>query len=409
MAFRIKALKKLLGIGENKVTAPAAPSDYEKFVAECFRRIGYKVEVPTNPNQEAWDFVIVGADGKRGAVQVKSRRSGAMPHPLFNQLSMYLTGPAGASFDFGVFIVNTQFSNTTLAVLDNASPSTEEKFVYAAVVQFPRYEVDWIKHAPPTLAAKPPVEPPLPPPQKVETPAFRIAVFTEKGGVGKTSVAAHLAGALMHQGRSAVLVDCDAQKNLSLLLGEGVNVQDRRGHVSTLVVERYENFDDANYPRFFIVYDCAPMFTANDPKIFLSVTDTVIPIVLSPLSVLGNGEVIDRTISQIRKVNPDMRFHIVINQYEQARSSINYQKQLLDFIKHWLNKGELSGDSRVKFYEPDTLSIRRSTIMLHWGMFLLKHGGEPRLAFESKVNGAQNLLSDFLALADSVEDNFQDA
>ena len=204
-----------------------------------------------------------------------------------------------------------------------------------------------------------------------------------------------------------MLVDCDSQKNLSLLLGEGVNVQDRRGHVSTLVIEKYENFDDANYPKFFIVYDCAPKFDTNDPKIFGQVTDTVIPIVLSPLSVLGNAQVIERTISQIRSVNPAMRFHIVINQYEQNKAVANYQKQLLDYIKHWLKKDGLLNHPLVKFYEPETLSIRRSTIMLHWGIFLLRPGGEPRLAFDTRVNGAQNLLSDFLALADFIEDHVQ--
>ena len=198
MPFSLRAINKLFRLrGDRNVTAPAAPSDYELFVAECFRRVGYKVETPANPNQEAWDFAVVAPDGKKGAVQVKSRKSGAVPHPLFNQLSMYLTGPAGAAFDFGVNIVNTSFSSTTLAVLENASPETEEKFVYAGVVQFPRYEINWIGHAPAFVAQEPVVaEPPAPPPI-AKIPAFRIAVFTEKGGVGKTSVAAHLAGALM--------------------------------------------------------------------------------------------------------------------------------------------------------------------------------------------------------------------
>ncbi len=47
--------------------------------------------------------------------------------------------------------------------------------------------------------------------------------------------------------------------------------------------------------------------------------------------------------------------------------------------------------------------------MLHWGLFLLRQGSEPRLAFDTKVNGAQNLLSDFLALADVVEEQMEAA
>jgi chromosome partitioning protein len=390
------------------MTSPASPKDFEDFVAESFRQTGCRVEKPTNPNQEAWDLIVVTPAGKRGVVQIKSRKSGALPHPIFGKLSMYLSGPAGCSFDFGVNVVNTSFSKTTLIVLENASPETEDKFVYGAVVQFPKMEIQWVHHSP--LEVIPPAPPDIDPaPGAISVPAFRIAVFTEKGGVGKTSVAAHLAGALLHQGRDTVLVDCDAQKNLSKLLGDGVNVRDKRGNVSSLVIEWHDNFDEENYPNYYIIFDCAPHFETNDPKIFAQVTDTVVPIVLSPLSVLGNAQVIERTITSIRSVNPNMRFHIVINQYEQSRTAANFQNQLLDYIRFWLKRDNFLSDPRVRFYEPDDLSIRRSTIMLHWGLFLLRQGSEPRLAFDTKVNGAQNLLSDFLALADVVEEQMEAA
>jgi chromosome partitioning protein len=223
------------------VTSPESPRDYEIFVAQCFRDIGFKVIAPTNPNQQAWDLTVITPDGRRGAVQVKSRRSGVLPQPMFNRLSMYLTGPAGSEFDFGVNVVNTQFSVATLTVLENADPAQEEKFVYGAIVRHPVGRINWLYHSPSADAPPPPLPDLLKP--KAQTPAYRVAVFTEKGGVGKTSVAAHLAGALLHQGHNAVLVDCDVQKNLSLLLGEGVNVRNKRGDVSTLVIEKYENFD----------------------------------------------------------------------------------------------------------------------------------------------------------------------
>ena len=150
----------------------------------------------------------------------------------------------------------------------------------------------------------------------------------------------------------------------------------------------------------------APNFEKNDSKIFANATDTVIPIVLSPLSVLGNAEVIGRTISQIRTVNKDMHFHIVINQYEQSGSASGFQVKLLQYIRFWLGREGYLQDARIKFYNPEDMSIRRSTIMLHWGIFLLSPGAEPRLAFETKLNGATKLLGDFLALADSIEERF---
>lgn len=394
-------------------TSPASFADYEIFVAECFRALGCKVELPQNPNQEAWDFAVVTPAGLRGAVQVKSRKAGALPHPMFNRLGLYLSSPEGVAFDFGVNVVNTAFSGPTMAVLQNASPAVEEKFVYGGVVRFPTTRIEWQVHRPGFDAAATATEEPVEsPPVAVVAPpeARRVAVFTEKGGVGKTSVAAHLAGAMVYCGRDAVLVDVDKQKNLSLLLGAGVNVVDRHKRASTLVIEPdYLEADESSYKNFYIVYDCAPHFDANPREIFERVTDTVIPFVLSPLSILGNAEVIHRTISSIRGVNPDMRFHIVVNQYEQSRSSSGHQKTLLNHIRFWLKEHGLLQDPKVRFYEPSELSIRRSAILLNWGMFLLKSGEEPRLAFESNVSGAQNLLSDFVALAEAVQDVFDEA
>ncbi|MDP6839851.1 MAG: AAA family ATPase, partial [Planctomycetota bacterium] len=47
----------------------------------------------------------------------------------------------------------------------------------------------------------------------------RIAIINQKGGVGKTTTAANLGSALARLGRRVVVVDLDAQANLSLHLG----------------------------------------------------------------------------------------------------------------------------------------------------------------------------------------------
>ncbi len=60
----------------------------------------------------------------------------------------------------------------------------------------------------------------------------RIAIINQKGGVGKTTTTANLGAALAIQGRRVVLVDMDAQANLSLALG----VEARSGSPTTYSV-----------------------------------------------------------------------------------------------------------------------------------------------------------------------------
>src|SRR5262245_56773233 len=57
----------------------------------------------------------------------------------------------------------------------------------------------------------------------------RIAIINQKGGVGKTTTCANLGAALALSGRRVVLVDMDAQANLTLSL----NVESLPGSPST--------------------------------------------------------------------------------------------------------------------------------------------------------------------------------
>lgn len=61
----------------------------------------------------------------------------------------------------------------------------------------------------------------------------RIAVINQKGGVGKTTTSVNLGAALAEQGRRVVLVDMDAQANLSLHLG--IEVPSERPSVYTVL------------------------------------------------------------------------------------------------------------------------------------------------------------------------------
>ena len=68
-----------------------------------------------------------------------------------------------------------------------------------------------------TAPPPPPPDPDNEVPQIESSDVKYIGVFTSKGGVGKTTVAAHLAGAFALMGYDVMLLDLDPDKNLRKL------------------------------------------------------------------------------------------------------------------------------------------------------------------------------------------------
>ena len=128
-----------------------------------------------------------------------------------------------------------------------------------------------------------------------------VGVFTCKGGVGKTTVSAHLAGAFALNGYDVALVDLDRQQNMRKLLGKGVYFpQTKRESGSKISVLSHEEWNESEYKDIkIVVCDCNPEFDANPAEFIRKFDYCLIPTTLNPLGMNKNADVIKRTFDEI--------------------------------------------------------------------------------------------------------------
>ena len=247
---------------------------------------------------------------------------------------------------------------------------------------------------------------------EAQQPPTYIGVFTCKGGVGKTTVAAHLAGAFALQGYDVILVDLDPDKNLRKLFIEDQTSDDetaslyvpahRKGFTgSTITVLNAEEWDERQYPDVKIVIcDCSPVLSENPSRFIRRFDHCLIPTTLSPLGIAKNGDVIIRTFRHIRSINNTAALHSLINCYIDDGAFVKRNRTLLSALENYIRDYQKE-DSNCQLIDPKDARIRRNDNLLYWGYHIVD-GSMPRLAF-NEVIGRSVPRTDFLQLAEYLE------
>lgn len=235
--------------------------------------------------------------------------------------------------------------------------------------------------------------------QKKDRPDY-FGIFTCKGGVGKTTIAAHLSGAFALNGYDVALVDLDKQRNLQKLLGKNVYIpaspDTSESVISVLTPNEWD--ENANQETKIVVCDCNPEFDANPVELIRKFDYCIIPTTLNPLGVNKNADVIKRTFNAIRKENEKANLFVLINN---LYSDEERRNRLLNQVLKVQIKKLAEHDKKCHYIDPKDVAIRFSKQLLFWGFHIIDRT-KPALAFRS-IGGYSYPRMDFLKLIDYLE------
>ncbi len=349
---------------------------FEQHIQALFRSNGYEVIDNDRQNEPGFDFIMK-KNGTSIPVQVKAWKK-KVPA---NTVGRFLEFCEESKFEKGIIVSLNGFTDSSHAL----ALSDGKKKLFLGEYDHQKNTIKFNTDSNVTLPKAPQPKEPV-----------KIAIFTAKGGVGKTTVSAHLAGALALGGKNVALLDIDPECNLHLLTSaDSLKIPNQKtGNTYELQVFKEKDWlNNVKQQYDIVVADCSPAFVLNPEKIMREAEIFICPVVLSPLSIGQNAEVLNRSYQQIRAINKEAKIFVLVNNFKTEPSSISIR--LMSVIKTLLNK--IVGDPNFQLIPTDTVAIRESN--------LLKHFGENSKLEFLNVAGRCYPRQDFLALADFLLEN----
>jgi chromosome partitioning protein len=373
----------------NEPTFIADFQHFEQHVAKLFVRGGWTVET-AKTNQPGYDL-IVRKDKYIAAVQIKWLKSNVST-PQILKFVDFLETKEGKTFNVGFFITTKGFGGPGLGLIKGWGKNTK---VYCGVAS--ESKISWINPTEP-FKSKTNSETITNNPKKIY-----FGIFTCKGGVGKTTIAAHLAGAFVLQEFNVALVDLDPEQNLHKLVGDGVYIPNSQGGVGhSIEVFSGKDWDEnAAKDAQIVICDCSPALERNPIELIEKLDYCIIPTTLNPLGISKHGRVIEDTVNKLRKINKNSHLFVLINNFKNPGTK---RLQLLKDIFVNVYQNISKTDEKFDCIDPEEACIRSSDLLYYWGIHLLEDPDNPRseLAF-NLVGGRCHPKEDFLNVADYIE------
>jgi len=355
-------------------------TEFEQHVAKLFHKDGWTVETP-KPNQPGYDLVVK-KENIVSAVQVKWLKNNVQK-PQLSSFVDFLDSKEGQKFNYGFFITTKGYGGPACALMTAWGQDSKIRCGIAS-----ENNIVWF----------PDVVPPPPP----KLGKIYFGVFTCKGGVGKTTVSAHLAGAFALQGFNVALVDLDPEQNLQKLVGDGVFVPKQKGIGAAINVFAGQDWhEDSARDCKIVICDCSPALERNPKELVERFDYCIIPTTLNPLGINKHGKVIEGTVKEIRRINKKAHLFVVVNNFKQPGSN---QLKILRRAYSDAFKEISKTDDKFHCIDPEKVCIRASDQLYYWGIHILENPDNPRseLAFKL-IGGRCHPREDFINLSDYIE------
>ncbi|MCC5635972.1 AAA family ATPase [Nostoc sp. CHAB 5844] len=363
---------------------------FEQHVAKLIHRAGWTVET-AKPNQPGYDLIAT-KENLIVAVQVKWLKNNATA-PQLLKFADFLDSNEGKKFNSGWFITTKGFGGPAIALIRSWNKDTKIRCGIALENKLVSVDgsIDIISDN----------HKQTPSDTNLSTKIY-FGVFTCKGGVGKTTIAAHLAGALALQGFNVALVDLDPEENLQKLVGDGVFVPNPKGAGTNIQVFKADDWhEDSARDCQIVICDCSPALERNPPELVNRLNYCIIPTTLNPLGINKHGKVIQETVREIRQINKTAHLFVLVNNFKDPGvKRFRLLKQVYLSAYTEIRKT----DNKFHCIDPEEVCIRASDLLYYWGIHILENPENPasRLAFDL-IGGRCYPREDFINLADFIE------
>ncbi len=216
----------------------------------------------------------------------------------------------------------------------------------------------------------------------------KLAVFNNKGGVGKSTVAVHTAHGLACRGERVLLIDMDEQNDASLFLGftaedynktlydfikgEASSIEQcilkardnldllpskhlyylntqliKEGEISSFFKVRLRDLDQMGYD--YIIIDCGPQRSKVNDAVLYYVDGIIVPVQLEAASVRALGNIYEY-LGDLG-LDSNMVLQVVPNMYDKRTSDA---RENLDFIREFCTDTDVLAEPlhrRIKITE----------------------------------------------------------